>query len=176
MLTRYRVQLMGNRTREVTRLELMLEDASIKLSSVAASLTSVSAWAMLTAMIAGERDPQVLAQLARGRMRIKIPQLVEALTGHFTAQHAQLARTMLHRLELIESALAELDAVIAEACRPWAHQLDLLQTIPGVGPKVAQVVLAETGGGKFPLPSAAPPGSLGRLAPGVFEAGGRGRP
>src|ERR1700710_1839638 len=63
MLTRYRVQLMGDRTREVTRLELMLEDASIKLSSVAASLTSVSARAMLTAMIAGERDPQVLAQL-----------------------------------------------------------------------------------------------------------------
>ena len=102
MLTRYRVQLMGDRTREVTRLELMLEDASIKLSSVAASLTSVSARAMLSAMIAGERDPQVLAQLAKGKMRIKIPQLVEALTGHFNDQHAQLARTMLHRLELIE--------------------------------------------------------------------------
>src|SRR5919112_1832927 len=129
MLTRYRVQLMGDRTREVTRLELMLEDASIKLSSVAASLTSVSARAMLTALIAGERDPQVLAQMAKGKMRIKIPQLVEALTGHFTAQHAQLARTMLHRLELIEDALAELDEVIATACTPWAHQLELLQTI-----------------------------------------------
>src|SRR4051794_22460091 len=113
-------------------------DASIKLSSVAASLTSVSARAMLTAMIAGERDPRVLAELAKGKMRIKIPQLVEALTGHFNAQHAQLARTMLHRLELIEHALAELDAVLAEACRPWAHQLELLQTIPGVGPKVAR--------------------------------------
>ena len=77
MLTRYRVQLMGDRTREVTRLEGMLEDASIKLSSVAASLTSVSARAMLTALIAGERDPRVLADLAKGKMRIKIPQLVE---------------------------------------------------------------------------------------------------
>src|ERR671913_1645475 len=70
MLTRYRVQLMGDRTREVTRLELMLEDASIKLSSVAASLTSVSARAMLAALIAGERDPRVLAELAKGKMRI----------------------------------------------------------------------------------------------------------
>src|SRR3954453_9892196 len=148
-------------------------DASIKLSSVAASLTSVSARAMLTAMIAGERDPQVLAQLAKGKMRIKIPQLVEALTGHFTAQHAQLARTMLHRLELIEHALAELDAVIAEACRPWAHQLELLQTIPGVGPKVAQVILAETGGDMSRFPSAAHLASWAGLAPGIFESAGK---
>ena len=173
MLTRYRVQLMGDRTREVARLELMLEDASIKLSSVAASLTSVSARAMLTAMIAGERDPQVLAQLAKGKMRIKIPQLVEALTGHFNAQHAQLARTMLHRLELVEHALAELDAVIAEACRPWAHQLELLQTIPGVGPKVAQVILAETGGDMSRFPSAAHLASWAGLAPGIFESAGK---
>ncbi|MGY1829050.1 IS110 family transposase [Geodermatophilus sp. SYSU D01180] len=118
MLTRYRVQLMGDRTREATRLELMLEDASIKLSAVASSVTTVSARAMLGALIAGERDPAVLAELARTRMRQKIPALTEALTGHFDAGHAQLARSMLHRLELIEAALAELDAVIADACRP----------------------------------------------------------
>ncbi|GAA3164104.1 IS110 family transposase [Blastococcus jejuensis] len=173
LLTRYRVQLMGDRTREVTRLELMLEDASIKLSSVAASLTSVSARAMLTALIEGERDPRVLAEMAKGKMRIKIPQLVEALTGHFNAQHAQLARTMLHRLELIEDALDELDAVIAEATRPWAHQLELLQTIPGVGPKVAQVILAETGGDMSRFPSAAHLASWAGLAPGVFESAGK---
>ena len=118
MLTRYRVQLMGDRTREITRLELMLEDASIKLSSVAASLSSVSARAMLTALIAGERDPAVLADLAKTRMRRKIPALTEALTGHFDDGHAQLARSMLHRLELVEDALAELDAMLARACRP----------------------------------------------------------
>ncbi len=73
MLTRYRVQLMGDRTREATRLELMLEDASLKLSVVASSLTTVSARAMLNALIAGERDPAVLAELARGKMRAKIP-------------------------------------------------------------------------------------------------------
>ena len=111
MLTRYRVQLMGDRTRETTRLELMLEDASIKLSSVASSLNTVSARAMLTAMIDGETDPLVLADLAKGRMRRKIPDLAQALTGHFDAHHAQLARSMLRRLELVEQALAELDAV-----------------------------------------------------------------
>ena len=74
-----------------------------------------------------------LANLAKGKMRRKIPDLAQALTGTFDAHHAQLAKSMLRRLELVEQALAELDAVIADACRPWAHQLELLQTIPGVG-------------------------------------------
>jgi transposase len=173
MLTRYRVQLMGDRTREITRLELMLEDASIKLSSVAASLSSVSARAMLNALIAGERDPAVLADLAKTRMRRKIPALTEALTGHFDDGHAQLARSMLHRLDLVEEALAELDAVLARACRPWAHQLELLQTIPGVGEKVAQVILAETGGDMSRFPSAAHLAAWAGLAPGMHESAGK---
>jgi transposase len=181
MLTRYRVQLMADRTREITRLEGMLEDASIKLSSVAASLTSVSARAMLGALIGGEDDPRVLAELAKGKMRIKIPQLVEALTGHFNDQHAQLARSMLARIETIEAALAELalaelDAVIAQACRPWAHQLELLQTIRGVGPKVAQVILAETGGDMTRFPTAAHLASWAGVAPGVHESAGKRTP
>src|SRR5215216_3603943 len=135
MLTRYRMQLMGDRTRKSIRLELMLEDASIKLSSVASSLKTVSARAMLAAMIEGETNPLRLANLAKGRMRRKIPELAQALTGTFNSHHAQLARSMLRRLALVEHALAELDAVIAEACRPWQHEIELLQTIPGVGPK-----------------------------------------
>jgi hypothetical protein len=91
MLTRYRVQLMGDRTREMTRLELMLEDASIKLSSVASTMTTVSARAILTAMIDGETNPLVLADMARGKMRRKIPELAQALEGHFDAHHARLA-------------------------------------------------------------------------------------
>ena len=114
MLTRYRMQLMGDRRREIVRLELMLEDASIKLSSVASSLKTVSARAMLTAMIDGETNPLHLADLAKGKMRRKIPDLAQALTGTFDAHHAQLARSMLRRLELVEQALAELDAVIAD--------------------------------------------------------------
>lgn len=173
MLTRYRLQLMGDRTREITRLELMLEDASIKLSSVAASLSSVSARAMLNALIAGERDPAVLADLAKTRMRRKIPALTEALTGHFDAGHAQLARSMLHRLDLVEDALDELNTVLERAFQPWAHQLELLQTIPGVGPKVAQVILAETGGDMSRFPSAAHLASWAGLAPGVNESAGK---
>ena len=173
MLTRYRVQLMGDRTREATRLELMLEDASIKLSVVASSLTTVSARAMLNALIAGERDPAVLAELAKGKMRAKIPALTEALTGHFDAGHAQLARSMLHRLELVEDALAELDAVLATAFTPWAHQLELLQTIPGVGEKVAQVIVAETGADMSRFPSAAHLAAWAGVAPGVHESAGK---
>ena len=165
-----------DRTREATRLEGMLEDASIKLSAVASSLTTVSARAMLTALISGERDPKVLAELARGKMRTKIPALVEALTGHFDEHHARLARGMLHRLEAIEAALAELDEVIAAACRPWAHQLELLQTIPGVGEKIAQVIIAETGGDMSRFPSAEHLASWAGLAPGVHESAGKRTP
>ena len=167
---------MGDRTREATRLELMLEDASIKLSAVASSLTTVSARAMLTALIEGERDPRVLAGLAKGKMRAKIPALTEALIGSFDDHHAQLAGSILHRLELVEAALAELDAVIAAACRPWAHQLELLQTIPGVGEKVAQVILAETGGDMTRFPSAAHLAAWAGVAPGVHESAGKRHP
>ena len=138
LLTRYRSQLMADRTREITRLELMLEDASIKLSSVASSLSTVSARAILRAMIDGETDAVKLAGLSRGRMRSKIPDLAQALEGHFDVHHAQMARSLLGRLDLVEHALHEADDTIADACRPWQHQLDLLQTIPGVGVKVAQ--------------------------------------
>src|SRR5512132_1042574 len=175
MLTRYRTQLMGDRAREIVRLELMLEDASIKLSSVVSSLKTVSARAMLTAMIEGEQDPLVLAEMAKGRLRRKIPDLAQALTGHFDANHARLARSMLRRLDLVEQALVELEAVIAEACRPWQHQIDLLETIPGVGPKVAQVIIAETGA-DMALPTAGHLAAWAGLAPAMNESAGRQTP
>jgi transposase len=176
MLTRYRVQLMGDRTREVIRLELMLEDASIKLSAVASSLTTVSARAMLAAMIDGQTDPRVLAEMAKGKMRSKIPELTEALTGHFDPHHARLARSILHRLDMVEVALAELDEVIASACQPWAHQLQLLQTIPGVGEKVAQVIIAETGGDMSRFPSAGHLAAWAGVAPAIYESAGKRTP
>jgi transposase len=160
MLTRYRVQLMGDRTRDVTRLEQMLEDASIKLSAVASSLSTVAARAML-------------AKIAKGKMRSRIPDLREALDGHFTDAHARLVAQMLTRLNRVEQALAELDELIAEACRPWAHQLELLQTIPGVGPKVAQVILAETGGDMTRFPIAAHLAAWAGVAPAVHESAGQ---
>jgi transposase len=162
MLTRYRVHLMADRTREITRLELMLEDASVKLSSVAASLTSVSA------LISGEDDPRVLAELAKG----KIPALTEALTGHFDAGHAQLARSMLARISSVEAALAQLNAVLAAAFTPWAHQLELPQTNPGVGEKVAQVIIAETGGDMTRFPTQEHLASWAGVSPGTRESAG----
>ena len=140
-------------------------------------MKTVSARAMLTAMINGESDPLRLADLAKGKMRRKIPDLAQALTGHFDANHARMARSMLRRLELVEQALVELDAVIAEACRPWQHQIELLQTIPGVGPKVAQVIIAETGGDMARFPTAAHLAAWAGLAPAMNEsAGNRARP
>ena len=176
MLTRYRTQLMGDRAREIVRLELMLEDASIKLSSVASSLKTVSARAMLTAMIEGETNPLTLANLAKGKMRRKIPDLAQALTGTFDAHHAQLARSMLRRLELVEVALAELNAVIVQTCRPWQHRIELLQTIPGVGDTVAQVIIAETGADMTRFPTAAHLAAWAGLAPAMHESAGRQTP
>jgi transposase len=151
-------------------------DASIKLSTVASSLTTVSARAMLTAMIDGETDPLRLADMAKGKMRRKIPDLAQALTGNFDANHARMARSMLRRLDLVEQALAELDVVLVDTCRPWQHQIELLQTIPGVGPKVAQVIIAETGGDMARFPTAAHLAAWAGLAPAMHESAGRQSP
>jgi transposase len=176
MLTRYRTQLQGDKTREIVRLELMLEDASIKLSTVASSLKTVSARAILTAMIDGESDARTLADMAKGKMRSKIPDLAQALEGHFDAHHAQLARSLLDRIDRVERAMRELDLAIAAACLPWAHELELLQTIPGVGPKVAQVIIAETGADMSKFPSAAHLASWAGLAPAIYESAGKRTP
>jgi transposase len=173
MLTRHRAQLMGDRTRETTRLELMLEDASIKLSVVASSLNTVSARAMLTAMINGETDPLVIADLAKGRMRVKIPELAQSVTGYFGSHHAGMARAILRRLDLVEEALKESDAMVADACGPWAHQIELLQTIPGVGEKVAQVIVAETGADMSRFPTAEHLAAWAGLAPAMNESAGK---
>jgi transposase len=97
-------------------------------------------------LIDGERDGRVLADLAKGQMRGKIPELTEALIGHFDAHRVRMARSILGRLDAVEADLAELNAVIATACQPQAQQLELLRTIPGVGKKVAKVIFAETEG------------------------------
>jgi len=118
----------------------------------------------------------VLADLAKTRMRCKIPELTEALTGHFDAGHALLAASIRRRLDLVEEAIAELDAVIAAAVKPWTRQLGLLQTIPGVGDKVAQVIIAETGADMRRFPSAAHLAAWAGVAPAVHESAGRRTP
>ena len=131
-LTRYRTTLTAERSREAQRLEKELEDAGIKLSSVATDILGVSGRAMLAALIAGERDAQVLAEMAKARMRPKIPQLVQALTGNFGEHHAFLCRLHLQRIDQLTAAIGELSARIEEQMRPFSRQLERLATIPGV--------------------------------------------
>jgi hypothetical protein len=160
----------------MVRLEMMLEDASIKLATVASSLKTVSARAILAAMIDGETDARVLAEMAKGRMRSKIPDLAQALEGHFNAGHAQLARSILDRLDRVDRSLAELDHAIESACEPWAHEIELLLTIPGVGPRVAQTIVAETGADMSRFPTAAHLASWAGLSPSMHESAGKRTP
>jgi transposase len=117
---RYRADLVGVRTAEKNRVEKLLEDAQIKLSVVASDIFGVSGRAMLAALLAGERDPKVLAQLARTRMRAKIGQLQEAFTGHFTDHHAFLLAKMLDRVDAVSADIAALEAKIDQEIVPFA--------------------------------------------------------
>ena len=131
-LTRYRIDLLGARTAEKNRVEKLLEDACIKLSVVAADIFGVSGRAMMAALIAGERDPKVLAQLARARMRTKIGLLEEAFNGHFDNHHAFLLTRMLGRIDAIDADIAAVDAQIEAQLAPFAAAARL-DDIPGVG-------------------------------------------
>src|SRR5690606_32760129 len=106
-------------------------------------------------------------------MRSKIPDLAQALDGHFDAHHARLAGAILDRLDAVDAALADLDAIIAVETEPWAHEMELLQTIPGVGVKVAQVIIAETGADMSIFPSAAHLAAWAGMAPAMHESAGR---
>jgi transposase len=144
-LTRYRRSVVRDQTREKQRLEKLLEDAGIKLSSVAKDILGVSGREMIEALIAGERNPEVLAQMARTRLRRKIPQLREALTGHFEDHHARLARMMLDRIDEADRLVAELDAQIQVMLEPFQAQAVQLDTIVGIGPTCAAELIAEIG-------------------------------
>jgi transposase len=174
-LTRYRTTLVAERTREAARLEKELEDAGVKLSSVASNILGVSGRAMLTALIEGGQDAQAMADLAKGRMRPKIPALVEALTGHFGEHHAFLCRLHLERIDQISATIEELSARIEEAMRPFCRQLERLQTIPGVGQEVAEVIIAETGGDMTRFRTAGHLASWAGVCPGHHESAGKRR-
>jgi transposase len=172
-LTRYRADLVGVRTAEKQRVEKLLEDAQIKLSVVASDIFGVSGRDMLAALIAGERDPKALAQLARSRMRAKLGQLEEAFTGHFSDHHAFLLQTMLGRIDQASADIAELEAKIEEEIGPFAQAVDRLDEITGVGRTAAQVIIAEIGTdmGRFPTPGHL--ASWAKFAPGVKQSAGK---
>jgi transposase len=172
-LTRYRTTIVQERTREIQRLEKILEDADIKLSTVASQTLSVSSRAMIEALIAGERDPHVLADLARARMRAKIPALHDALAGRFTDHHAFVCRTMLDRIDAATLAIETLSARIEEEIAPFQAIVERLDTIPGVSVRIAQVLIAETGADMTRFPTAGHLASWAGMCPGNHESAGK---
>jgi transposase len=192
--TRLRAELVAERTRHKQRVEKLLEDALIKISTVAADIFGRSGRAMLEALIAGERDPEVLADLALGRMRKKTPALREALTGRFDAHHAELARMLLDQIDALDADIDKLttrvDQLVAEI--PSTHAdadadtgevgggggmgvLERLDEIPGVGLRAAQVIVAEIGLDMTQFPTADHLVSWVRLAPRTTQSGPRTR-
>ena len=172
-LTRARTTITRERAREIQRLEKLLEDAGIKLSSVASDICGVSGRLMLEALINGQRDPAVLADLAKRAMRSKIPELTEALTGRFGDHHGFLTRLHLDLIDSHTTAIDELTARFEVMIEPFRAARDLIVTIPGISTLAADVIIAETGGDMARFPSAGHLASWAGTCPGNNESAGR---
>jgi len=172
-LTRTRTAITRERSREVQRLEKLLEDAGIKLSSVATDFMGVSGRAMLEALIEGQRDPAQLAELAKRRLRSKIPALTEALTGRFGAHHAFLARVHLDLIDQHTQAIETVTARIEVVIEPFRAFRELIATIPGISTRVADVITAETGADMTRFPTPGHLASWAGTCPGSNESAGR---
>ena len=172
-LTRYRFSLVANASAEKNRVEKLLEDAQIKLSVIATDIFGVSGRAMMAALIAGQRDPKVLAQMARARMRVKIPQLEEAFVGHFDDHHAFLLGQMLAHIDALQADISRIEERIDTEIAPFAEAVTRLDEIPGVGVTAARVIIAEIGVDMTRFPTAAHLCSWAKFAPGVKESAGR---
>jgi len=172
-LTRYRKSVIEERARETQRLHKVLEDAGVKLSSVASSVLTKSGREMIDALIAGQRDSAVLAEMAKGRMRVKIPELRDALAGRFNEHHAVLCRAMLARVDQADATIAELTERIERLQNPDEAAVSLLVGIPGVSYRTAQVILAEIGTDMSRFPTAGHLASWAGMCPGNNESAGK---
>lgn len=192
--TRLRAELVEDRSRHKQRVEKLLEDALIKLSSVATDMFGVSGRAMLEALIAGERDPKVLAEMAKGRMKAKNAALIEALTSRFDAHHAELAKMLLHQVDALGADIDRLTARIDElvAAIPAAGPpvdpstgeigpagslpvLERLDEVPGIGLRAAQVIIAEVGLDMAQFPTADHLGSWAKVSSRTIQSGPKSR-
>src|SRR5688572_22305694 len=174
-ITRYQVQQVRDRAREVNRLCKVLEDAGIKLTSVATDVLGVSGRAMVEALVAGTTDPHVLADLARGKLRAKLPALRRALHGRFRRHHAFLVEQILAKIDFLDETLDRITAELDERLAPFAPMLANLDTIPGVNRTTAVSIVAETGGDMSRFPTAGHLCSWGGMCPGHDESAGKRR-
>jgi transposase len=171
-LTRRRTEMVVARGQEAQRLEKELEDTTMKMTSVLSDVTGVSARRILEALIGGQRAPDVLAELAVGSARKKIPALIEALDGTFTDHHAFMCRHYLDQIDHVDAVIAVLDTRIATLITDHDQDLRNLDTIPGIGRRAAEIIIAETGGDMAPFATAANLASWIGVCPGMNESAG----
>jgi transposase len=172
-LTRHRTTLVQDRARVINRVQAVLEDANIKLASVVTDIRGVSARAMLEALIAGQRDVTALADLARGRLRPKRAELEEALQGYFTPHHSFLLTEYFSQMDYLDDAIERVSAVIAQRLTAEQEAIALLDTIPGISQRTAEILLAEIGTDMTRFPSAKHLASWAGMCPGHDESGGK---
>jgi transposase len=174
-LTRYRKSLIQERAREANRLHKVLEDAGVKLSCVASDVLGVSGRLMLDALVSGTRDPEVLAELAKGALRKKLPALRQALAGNFKPHHALIASQILAHLDYLDEAIGTLTQEVEQRLAPFAHKAELLTTITGVAARTSQAILAELGPDMSRFPSDRHAASWAAVCPGNDESAGKRR-
>lgn len=174
-LTRYRKRLIEERAEEVQRLEKVLQEAGIKLSSVASKVLGASGRAMIEALVEGTTDPEVLADLAKGRLRRKIPALEEALKGNFSAHHAFMVGNMLAHIDYLDESIERLSEEIERVIAPFCEEIELLSTIPGVGRRTAETLIAEIGVDMSRFATSGHLASWAGMCPGNDESAGKRR-
>ena len=172
-LTRYRTTLVRERARIVNRLQKVLEDANLKLAGVATDVMGVSGRAMLEALLAGQTDTEQLAELAKGRLRKKIPQLKEALTGRVREHHRFMLSEQLSHIDYLDEAIERLAAEIGQRLRPFEEEIRLLDTIPGINRQTAEELIAEIGADMSRFPDGHHLASWAGMCPGHNESGGK---
>ncbi len=172
-LTRYRTSLVRERAAEANRLQKTLEGANIKLGDVATNVLGLSARQMLDALVAGTAEPATLAQLARGRMRAKIPQLERALSGRFAAHQRFIVGQQLAHIDYLDEVIERLSAQVAERLAPFDTMIERLDAIPGIARRTAEILLAEIGSDMSRFPTAAHLASWAGMCPGHHESAGK---